>query len=130
MGRKIVAQIPTRFGRLAFLSSLRDTRTGRYSHPALIESFGREAADRTLSHNHHQVFVEWLRMNLSDQKADLDDYLRISGIGVSALPYRDVVPASAHEVERQLYLADLEVILQLISFEPAEIVSPDASPRR
>jgi len=130
VGRKIVAQIPTRFGRLAFLCSLRDTRTGRYSHPALIESFDREAADRTLSHCHHQVFVEWLRMNLADQKADLDDYLRISGIDASALPYRDMAPANAHEVERQLYLTDLEVILQLISFETAAIASPDASPRR
>jgi hypothetical protein len=69
-------------------------------------------------------------MNLADQKADLDDYLRISGIDASALPYRDMAPANAHEVERQLYLTDLEVILQLISFETAAIASPNASPRR
>jgi len=128
--RRIVTQIPTRLGRMAFLSSLRDPLTGRYAHPALVQSFGREIADRTLTHSHHQVFMEWLRLNLADQKADLDDYLRINGLTASALAYRELPPASAHEVERQLYLTDLEVILQMISFAPEAAAVPAASPRR
>lgn len=128
--RRILAQIPTRLGRMAFLSSLRDPLTGRYAHPSLVQSFGREIADRSLSHSHHEIFMEWLRLNLADQKADLDDHLRIAGIPASALAYRDLVPASAHEVERQLYLTDLEVILQMISFEPEAAAAPNASPRR
>src|SRR5207247_4435723 len=107
-GRKILAQIPSRFGRLVFLCSLRDRATGLYAHPSLIEIAGREIADRTLSHNHHQVFTEWLGLNLSDQKADLDEYLRGSRTAPDQLPYRDLIPATAHQVERQLYLTDLE----------------------
>ena len=112
---------------MVFLCSLRDRATGRYSHPALLQSLGREAADRTLCHNHHQVFMDWLRLNLAEQKADLDEYLRISRTAAANLPYRELVPPNAHEVERQLYLTDLEILLQLLSFEPAAAALPDAS---
>jgi hypothetical protein len=130
-GRKILAHIPTRFGRLVFLSSLRDGMTGRYAHPSLIEIAGREIADRTLSHNHHRIFTEWLGLNLSDQKEDLDQYLRTSRIAPADVPYRELTPATAHQVERQLYLTDLEILLQLLSFEGAgAFAPPKASPRR
>jgi len=117
VGRRIAAQIPNLFGRLVFLHSLRDTDSGRYSHPLLLESFGPEVADRTLHHTHHQAFMEWLRLSLAEQKEDVDDYLRMSGSDVYHLCYRELVPVNAHQVERQLYLTDLEVVLQLISFE-------------
>jgi hypothetical protein len=129
-GKRIAAQISTRFGRLVFLCSLRDLATGRYSHPSLTGSFGVESADRALRHTHHQVFREWLRLSLQDQKEDLDEYLRISRIRPVELRYRDLAPAGAHEVERQLYLTDLEVILQLISFDPGPLCAPDALPPR
>jgi hypothetical protein len=129
-GKRIVAQISTRFGRLVFLCSLRDLTTGRYSHPSLSETFGVESADRALRHTHHQVFREWLRLSLGDQKEDLDDYLRISRTPPADLRYRDLAPAGAHEVERQLYLTDVEVILQLISFDPGSFCAPDAWPPR
>jgi hypothetical protein len=131
IGRRILSQVPTRFGRLVFLCSLRDRLTGRYSHPSLIETAGREIADRTLCHNHHQVFSEWLGLNLSDQKEDLDEYLRTSRVAVTDVPYRDLAPATAHEVERQLYLTDLEILLQLLSFEHGGAAGlPAALPRR
>ena len=131
IGRKILAQIPTRFGRLVFLCSLRDRLTGHYAHPALIETAGREIADRTLCHHHHHIFTEWLGLNLSDQKEDLDEYLRTSRAAATDLPYRDLAPVNAHEVERQLYLTDLETLLQLLSFERAGAFGlPAASPRR
>src|SRR5438552_15627021 len=130
VGRKILAQIPTRFGRLVFLCSLRDRLTGRYAHPTLIETAGREIADRTLCNHHHQIFTEWLGLNLSDQKEDLDEYLRASRIAARDVPYRDLAPATAHEVERQLYLTDLEVLVQLLSFEhDGASGSPKAWPR-
>lgn len=126
----MVAQIPTRFGRLVFLCSLRESASGRYSHPALTERFGAEAADRTLCHSHHLVFMEWLRLSLADQKADLEEYLRSMGFSSKDLRYRELVPPSAHEVERMLYIADFEVVLQLISFEEELAYDRNALPRR
>lgn len=103
---------------MAFLASLRDTATGRYSHETLIRLLGPEDTDRTLSNSHHQVFSEWLQFSLAEQKSDLDEYLSVSaGRQRLTLPYQDLVPATAREVERQLYVTDLETLLELRRFE-------------
>jgi hypothetical protein len=87
---------------------------------------GDEITDRTLRHSHHEIFSEWLGLSLAEQKADLDEYLSsthspLDNIplynSLEILPYRALVPASAHQVERQLYLTDLETLLELLRFE-------------
>jgi hypothetical protein len=115
--RKTLARIPTHFGRLVFLASLRDRLTGHYAHQPLMEIVGREVTDRTLCHSHHQIFAEWLAFSLSEQKADLDDYLTSSQSPLETLPYRDLAPSTAHQVERQLYITDLETLLELLRYE-------------
>jgi hypothetical protein len=99
------------------MSSLRDTATGRYSHESLLRMLGPEMTDRTLCNSHHQVFSEWLGFSLSDQKTDLDEYLNLAGTPREALHYRYLVPPTAREVEVQLYLTDLETLLELLKFE-------------
>ncbi len=74
--RRQLLQIPTVFGRLNYLSALRDDATGRYWHPELTDLLGSEAADRALRHSHHQVFSQWIGYSLEEQKADLEEYLR------------------------------------------------------
>ena len=86
-------------------------------HVPLTEIVGREITDRTLRHSHHQIFTEWLGYSLAEQKGDLDDYLSSSGVALETLPYRDFTPATAHQVERQLYLTDLETLLELLRYE-------------
>jgi hypothetical protein len=115
--RKTLSQVPTVFGRLAFLASLRNPTTGRYSHEALLRIFGPEDTDRALCNSHHQVFSEWLRFSLSEQKADLDEYLRTVGGSRQAFNYHHLVPPTARDVERQLYLTDLETLLELLKYE-------------
>jgi hypothetical protein len=115
--RKTLSRIPTHFGRLVFLSSLRDTLSGRYAHPPLSQIVGCEIADRTLCHSHHEIFSEWLGFSLAQQKADLDEYLATSHAPLELIPYRDIAPATAHQVELQLYLTDLETLLELLRFE-------------
>jgi hypothetical protein len=115
--RKTLSRIPTHFGRLVFLSSLRDALTGRYSHPPLSQIVGGEITDRTLCHSHHEIFSEWLSFTLAEQKADLDEYLVASDAPLDLAHYRDIAPGTAHQVERQLYLTDLETLLELRRFE-------------
>ena len=117
MWRKTLTRIPTYFGRLVFLASLRDDLTGRYVHPPLVQIVGYEITERTLRHSHHEIFSEWLGFTLAEQKADLDQYLIATRSPLDMLPYRDIVPSSAHQVERQLYLTDLETLLELLRFE-------------
>jgi hypothetical protein len=115
--RKTLLRVPTNFGRLGFLASLRDTLTGRYSHPPLSEIVGREITDRTLCHSHHEIFSQWLGFTLAQQKADLDEYLASTYAAPDLAHFREIVPGSAHQVERQLYLTDLATLLELRRFE-------------
>ena len=99
------------------MASLRDAATSRYSHPTLGRLLGPEDMDRALHSSHRQVFSEWLRLSLAEQKSDLDEYLSTCGNSGPALDYRTLAPATALEVERQLYLTDLETVLELLKCE-------------
>jgi hypothetical protein len=46
--RNTLSQIPTTFGRLIYLASLRDQNTGAYHHHGLEQLFGPEQAEQTL----------------------------------------------------------------------------------
>jgi hypothetical protein len=130
--RNTLSQITTTFGRLVYLSSLRDKNTGRYEHFGLAQIFGDEQAESTLQESHAQVFAGWLELSLEEKKADLDEYL--SGLGTDPRsviatwlrisPYRNLLPADAREAERQLFLSDVRMLLELLRREHA-VVSPD-----
>src|SRR5260370_10849596 len=76
--RLTLSQIPTTFGRLVFLSTLRDPNTGLYAHFGFAQRVGDDAAHTALRQSHIQCFSEWLAFSLEGQKADFDLYL--SGI--------------------------------------------------
>jgi hypothetical protein len=130
--RHTLSQIPTTFGRLVFLSTLRDPNTGAYTHYGFAQRVGEDAADEALRQSHLQCFSEWLVFSLEEQKADLDLYL--SGIDsdrktiletwIRTKPYRNLIPAGAMEVERRLYHADLEALLELLTVVHG-VASPD-----
>ncbi|MGB9604481.1 MAG: hypothetical protein ACP5U2_05315 [Bryobacteraceae bacterium] len=133
--RRTLSQIPTVFGRLVYLSSLRDPNTGRYEHFGLAQMFGEDEADRALRQSHLETFQEWLGFGLQRQMEDLDHYLAglhrdprtILATWSRVEPYRNLIPAAAREPERRLYLADLEALLELLKNEYGVAVpDPDA----
>lgn len=130
--RNTLSRIPTRFGRLVYLSSLRDQNSGAYEHHGLIQIFGVKQADQTLRQSHSAVFGEWLRLNLEEQKTDVQEYLcSVAEDAKTTLatwlrlrPYRNLVPAKARDVERKLFLLDLEAVLEVLKNELG-VASPD-----
>lgn len=78
---------------------------------------GAEDGDRAISRSHQQLFAEWLAYSLADQKSDLDEYLSTVGGPRNFRHYHDLIPNTAREVERQLYLTDLETLMDLLRYE-------------
>lgn len=130
--RHTLSQIPTTFGRLVFLSTLRDPNTGIYTHYGFAQRVGEEVAAETLKQSHWQCFAEWLVFSLEEQKADLDLYLSsiesdkktILETWTRTKPYRNLVPAAALAFERRLYNSDLETLLELLTIVHG-VASPD-----
>lgn len=119
---RTLSQIPSAYGRLVYLSDLRDDDSATYKHHGLALIFGEEAAGQALSESHMRVFREWLTLGLDQQKADLMLYMSKSPVARGALvenwlrlaPYRNLLPLRASEAERELFLSDLETLLVLL----------------
>src|SRR6266852_4666907 len=69
-----LCRIPTQFGRLVYLASLRDSNSGVYRHHGLSTTFGRQESIQALTESHERVFQDWLRMSLEDKHQDLGEY--------------------------------------------------------
>jgi hypothetical protein len=120
--RNTLSQIPSVLGRLFFLSSLLNRNSGRYEHHGLALVFGDLDASRALKKSHRQAFDEWLSYGIEEQKADLDLYVSAQPEDKRTIlrtweklePYRNILPSSAKEAERKLFLGDLRAILSLL----------------
>ena len=119
---RTLAKIPSAFGKIVYLASLRNENTGKYQHFGLSQIYSDEDADIVLRESHEEVFREWLTYSLEPQKNDLEEYLggldddrnTVIEAWSTLEPYRQLIPVRATQAERELYVSDLELILELL----------------
>lgn len=120
--RNTLEKVRSEFGKLVYLSSLRDANSGIYHHYGVEAVYSSEQADRAFRQIHLSLFYEWLQKPLAEQKEDLEHYFRtVEGELGMVLenwkvlePYRAYVPAESDEPGRRLFVADLQLIVNLL----------------
>ncbi len=135
--RRTLSQIPTLFGRLTWLASLRNPNTGLYEHHGLAVLFGPEGSNKALRQGHLACCRQWLKSSLDEQMNDLRRYLSSQPSGPGEIIghwkelgfWRGILPASIRGAERSLYLAEVETLLTLLQSEAsAAAARRNASP--
>jgi hypothetical protein len=84
--------------------------------------YGIDDVDDALRLVHHEALVLWLGFSLRQQKSDVAIYLEGAadpGSEVKRLPElgKAVLPQTAMEAERQLFLSELSAIQMLLRYE-------------
>jgi hypothetical protein len=121
--RHTLAQLPSLFGRLVYLCSLRGPTDGRYQHHGLAARFGEEDAHRALLESHEETFASWLARTVEQQKHDMDLYFTDSSTDVRVAVETwlrhppDVAPLTIRESERILFEADFQALLEVLRAE-------------
>lgn len=124
--KRTLSRIPTVYGRLAYLASLRDAHSGVYRHHGLSATFGREESIRALRQSHEEIFLEWLKMPLADKHDDMQRYLmtledpaqEVVQHWLKSGAYRMQIPGSARPMEDELYCSEIEALLETMRNDP------------
>ena len=74
-----LAAISNDFGRLYYVSSLKDSTSGRYEHDGLMSLYPENAVQAALTHCHEELFSRILETPLREQECDLRACLGSAG---------------------------------------------------
>jgi len=127
--------IPSSYGKLVYLASLRNPDTGRYEHFGLAQHPNNADANRALRRSHEMTFQEWVNFSLEQKKTDLELYIatielvdrsQLLDAWLRLTPYKNLVPAAIQGPERQKHVSDFEAILGLLK-NVYGVASPDLS---
>lgn len=123
--QNMISEVPTIWGRLVYLASLRDENSGAYRHYALEKRFPPDECHQFLQQRHRTVFYEWLGLTLREQREDLlESWQELAANLPTVLttwdklePYRLYLPAETSHGDRELFLTDLRTLLDLLQAE-------------
>jgi hypothetical protein len=116
---RTVEQIATIFGRLSYLSNLRDPTSGLYRDQMFRTVLAPNEVDRVLRSMHLKCFCRWLSLNMVQQRGDLTRYLghetHEDDIVLRQLrdngAFLSLVPADAAQQEKLLFESDLLLVV-------------------
>ena len=115
LARNTLSQIPTLFGRLEYLSSLRISHSGFYRHDGLAAIHGEWQSAKALRHAHEVTFVEWLKLPLAQKLTDLEQAPADSRLTDRPGLEKYYVPRGASAAERSLFLCEMEILMAILA---------------
>ena len=74
-----LAAISSDFGRLYYITSLRDRESGRYEHDGLANVYSDSSVQQAIAHCHEELFTRILETPLEEQQLDLGKCLAAAG---------------------------------------------------
>lgn len=128
-----LAAIPTRVGRLVYLSSLRDFNTGHYYHAGWTAASSEELAEAALRQSHRNVFYQVVGMRVEELVTELEKFLSsatpdLPG-AVSAWQeshaYQILPPLRSDPVDREIFYSSVKAALFVLKQQAAS--SPPAT---
>lgn len=112
--------LPDIFSRLAYVSGLRNSSTGKYAHDRLATVYAPAQIDQVLAKCHEELFERLLEMSLSKQERDLRKYVN-SLPGVFDENVRKLqngaaewIPPDAPTYLKELYRSNLKVLTEIL----------------
>ncbi len=118
-----LAAISSDFGRLYYVSSLKDSQSGRYEHDGLIRLYPENAVQAALSHCHEELFSRILETPLNEQERDLRACLGVAGDHYWELmeswrenrSFREMCPEGLPDYLSDLFCSNLGALLAMFS---------------
>jgi len=123
-----LASIPNDFGRLTYITSLRDLSSGRYEHAGLAALYPSEAIQQALKQCHEEIFERILETPLALQETDLRGCLEGMGGSLGSTvshwrqleAYRVLMPEDSPDYLKELFCSNLRALLEILQTEIAK----------
>lgn len=119
---RTLKNIATPLERLIYLASLRDYRTGKYSHDGLALRFSEPVAAAALRSEHVELFHAVAFASLESMVRQLDDFMSVEGERSLSLntwqslePYRVVVPVVEDGLAIRIFLSNIKFALAILA---------------
>ncbi|MFZ0637587.1 MAG: hypothetical protein WA755_00700 [Candidatus Acidiferrales bacterium] len=126
---RTLAAIPSQFGRLIHVATLRDLGSGRYSHAGLEAVFQERGVHPALYYCHEEIFQKILETPLEKQELDLRSCLagmegELTEVAANWMElefYRLLMPLGTPEYMRDLFCSNLRILLELFVAEQVSV---------
>src|SRR6266481_2632208 len=110
------------FGRLTYMSSLRDFNTGDYYHQGLAHSFSEQAASAALAACHQEIFYRLVSSSLESLVAEVERFMRSSphdwektvNAWETLEAYRVMVPSVSNRLVADLFRSNVKVAMEVL----------------
>jgi len=126
---KTLLAIPSDFGRLVHIATLRDLISGQYRHEGLEALYSAPAVHEALLYCHEEIFQKILETPLERQEILLRGWFaglegespEIAARWLELEVYRMLVPLGTPEYLRDLFFSNFHLLLALASIQAAAV---------